>query len=70
MSEREKRRLKIRELPANLNEALDNLERDKVVQDALGEHIYSNFLRNKREEWHRYISTVHAWEHEQYILTY
>jgi len=70
MSEREKRRLKIKELPANLNEALDNLERDKVVQDALGEHIYSNFLRNKREEWHRYICTVHEWEREQYLEEY
>jgi len=70
MSEREKRRLKIKELPANLNEALDNLERDKVVGAALGEHILSNFLRNKREEWHRYICTVHEWEREQYLEEY
>ena len=42
--------------PATCAEALDNLERDKVVRDALGEHIFTNFLRNKREEWHRYIS--------------
>jgi glutamine synthetase len=70
MSEREKRRLRIRELPANLSEALDNLERDKVVKDALGEHILSNFVRNKREEWHRYICTVHPWEREQYLEEY
>jgi glutamine synthetase len=70
MSEREKRRLKIKELPANLNEALDNLERDQVVGAALGEHILSNFLRNKREEWHRYICTVHEWEREQYLEEY
>ncbi len=67
MSEREKRRLKIRQLPASLAEALDNLERDKVLAAALGPHIFENFLRNQREEWHRYISTVHAWEHEQYL---
>ncbi|MFI5166688.1 MAG: type I glutamate--ammonia ligase [Thermoanaerobaculales bacterium] len=67
MSEREKRRLRIKQLPANLSEALDSLERDKVVQAALGEHIYSNLLRNKREEWHRYICAVHPWEREQYF---
>jgi glutamine synthetase len=70
MSEREKRRLKIRQLPANLAEALDLLIRDKVVCDALGDHILSNFVRNKREEWHRYISAVHAWEREQYLEKY
>ncbi|MGQ9496060.1 MAG: type I glutamate--ammonia ligase [Thermoanaerobaculaceae bacterium] len=67
MSEREKRRLKIRQLPANLAEALDNLERDRVVKQALGEHIVENFLRNKREEWKQYISVVHPWERDQYL---
>ena len=70
MSEREKRRLRIKQLPASLAEALDNLERSKVLKEALGPHIFENFLRNKREEWHRYISTVHGWEHEQYLETY
>jgi glutamine synthetase len=70
MSEREKRRLRIKQLPGSLADALDNLERDKVIRAALGEHIFSNFLRNKREEWHRYISVVHDWEREQYLVTY
>jgi glutamine synthetase len=67
MSEREKRRLKIKQLPANLAEALDNLERDRVVREALGEHIFESFLRNKREEWKQYISVVHQWERDQYL---
>ena len=70
MSEREKRRLKIKQLPGNLAEALNNLERDKVIRAALGEHIFSNFMRNKREEWHRYISVVHEWEREQYLVAF
>jgi glutamine synthetase len=70
MSEREKRRLKIRQLPANLSEALDNLEHDRTVRAALGDHIFTNFLRNKREEWHAYISMVHGWEREQYLEKY
>src|SRR5437588_2531199 len=48
MSEREKRRLRIDQLPANLSEALDNLEKDDVVTGALGEHILAHFLEAKR----------------------
>ena len=70
MSQREKRRLKISQLPANLSEALDNLEKDKVIQEALGEHIYSHYLEAKREEWADYISQVHGWETERYLATY
>ena len=70
MSEAEKRRLRIKQLPANLSEAVDNLERDKVVQAALGEHICRHFVRAKREEWQRYIAAVHPWEREQYFEKY
>ncbi|HLE82950.1 MAG TPA: type I glutamate--ammonia ligase [Thermoanaerobaculia bacterium] len=70
MSERQKRRLRIRQLPANLSEALDNLERDPVVKDALGDHILDNYLRAKRQEWADYISHVHPWEQERYLETY
>jgi glutamine synthetase len=70
MSDREKRRLRIKQLPGSLAEALDNLERDTVAREALGEHIFVNFVRNKREEWHRYISVVHEWERDQYLEKY
>jgi len=70
MSEREKRRLRIRQLPGSLAEALDLMEKDEVVRETLGEHIFTNFLRNKREEWHRYISVVHGWERDQYMEKY
>jgi glutamine synthetase len=70
MSNREKRRLRIGALPANLSEALDEMEKDQVVKDALGEHIMENYLRAKRQEWHEYISHVHPWEQERYLREY
>ena len=70
MSERQKRRLRIRQLPANLSEALDQLEKDAVVSDALGPHILENYLRAKRQEWADYISHVHPWEQERYLEAY
>jgi glutamine synthetase len=70
MSKREKRRLKIGQLPANLSEALDELEKDPVVSGALGDHILENYLRAKRQEWAEYISHVHPWEQERYLSEY
>jgi glutamine synthetase len=70
MSEREKRRLRIDQLPANLSEALDNLEKDDVVTESLGEHILAHFLEAKRGEWAEYISRVQPWEIEKYLETY
>jgi glutamine synthetase len=70
MSQREKRRLKIDELPANLSEACDNLEKDPVITGFLGEHILSHFLEAKRSEWSEYISRVQPWETERYLDKY
>ena len=57
------------ELP-DLSEALDNLERDEVVTEALGEHILSHFLEAKRAEWAEYISRVQPWEVDKYLEAY
>ena len=70
MSHREKRRLRIDDLPHNLNEACDELEKDDVVTAALGPHITSQFLAAKRQEWHDYITQVTSWELENYLAKY
>jgi glutamine synthetase len=70
MSHRERRHLRIDELPANLGEALDALEKDDVVCDTVGEHIFQHFLEAKREEWHDYGRQVSAWEHGRYLKVY
>jgi glutamine synthetase len=70
MSNREKRRLRIGRLPASLSEALDEMEKDEVVKEALGGHILENYLRAKRQEWAEYISHVHPWEQERYLAEY
>ncbi len=70
MSYREKRRLRIDDLPRDLNEACDELEKDAVMLDALGEHAARHFLHAKREEWREYIAQVHRWELDRYLLKY
>ena len=70
MSHREKRRLKIDALPADLSAALDMLEKDAVIKDAVGSHILEHFVTAKRKEWHDYLAHVHPWERERYLHEY
>ena len=70
MSFRERRRLRIDDLPRDLNEACDELEKDAEITAALGEHVTAHFLDAKRTEWREYISQVSAWELEQYLAKY
>jgi glutamine synthetase len=70
MSHRERRHLRIDELPGNLNEALDELEKDELVRDTLGEHTFEHFLAAKREEWLDYIKHVSPWEVDRYLGVY
>ena len=70
MSYRDRRKYRIDELPRDLHEALDSLEADEVVRDALGEHIYSRFVEAKRQEWQEYSATVTPWEIDSYLGKY
>lgn len=54
-------------LPANLKEAMSCLEGDKVLREALGEHVHQNLLRIGDAEWGEYNTFVHQWEIERYI---
>jgi glutamine synthetase len=57
----------IRPLPQSLSEALDVMERSELVAEALGEHIFEWFLRNKRAEWFDYKSQVTQFELDRYL---
>ena len=70
MSQRERRRLKITELPGDLREAVEEMERSTLVKDALGEHIATHFIEAKQESWKEYIARVHPWEHDRYLHRY
>jgi len=70
MSHRERRHLRIDDLPANLSEALDELEKSDLVRDALGEHIFEHFLAAKRDEWDDYSRQVSPWERDRYLSIY
>lgn len=54
-------------LPRSLKEALDVFEDSQFMKDVLGEHIHSFFLKKKRDEWHKFESTITEWEIKHYL---
>jgi glutamine synthetase len=67
LSRDEQRDLGVASLPDNLNEALDEMEASELVREALGDHIFEWFLRNKRVEWNEYQRQVTPYELETYL---
>jgi glutamine synthetase len=64
----------LRCLPANLPEAVDELERDDVLRKALGRGRNEDYLdyysRVKRDEWFRYHEQVTSWEIDEYLTRF
>ena len=58
---------KIKQLPGTLREALDELSRDAVIREALGDHVFERFVEAKTEEWDEYRNQVSAWEVDRYL---
>lgn len=69
LSEEERKAKGILSLPASLSEALGELDKDKVLTDALGPEIYTAFKRAKVEEAESYRIHVTDWEVEEYLET-
>jgi glutamine synthetase len=57
-------------LPTTLSEALDHLERDVVITEALGADYAAYYLQVKRQEWQRYHQSVSRWEIDNYLGVY
>jgi glutamine synthetase len=63
----ERKGLGVTELPGSLGEALQELESDSVIREALGAVIYETFRRAKLEEIKEYQMKVTDWEVERYL---
>jgi glutamine synthetase len=57
----------IGQLPQSLAEAVDVMESSDLVPEALGEHVFEFFIRNKRDEWNDYKAQVTPWEIDRYL---
>ncbi|MCX5686190.1 MAG: glutamine synthetase family protein [Candidatus Omnitrophica bacterium] len=65
MSEREHRGLVA--LPGNLYQAIVETEKSGLAKEALGEHIFTRFLINKKKEWEDYRIQITSYEIKKYL---
>jgi glutamine synthetase len=57
-------------LPATLGEALDEMEKDEVIRDALGDHVFDRLIEAQRSEWADFRRHVSQWERDRYLAIY
>lgn len=67
LDEMEIKEMSIKSLPANIYEAVDELSKDEVIKEALGEHVYKKFTDAALFEWNEYQKHVSEWEIERYL---
>ena len=70
MTEAEKKKVGIESLPSTLYDAVQELRKDAIVREALGEHIFTRFCDAKELEWYNYNTAVHDWEVQAYLSRY
>ncbi|MGU3294033.1 type I glutamate--ammonia ligase [Williamsia sp. M5A3_1d] len=63
----ERRTMGYKELPGSLGDALKAMESSELLAEALGEHVFDYFLRNKWTEWNNYRSQVTPFELKSYL---
>jgi len=66
MNAHEREELGIASLPGSLIEAVEITAKSKLVKDALGDHVFTKFIENKRIEWDNYRTRITDYELEKY----
>lgn len=67
MTPKRRKRLKIGQLPEDLWEAIMIAEKSSFMKKCLGEHVFDNFITNKKIEWERYRAQVTNYELDKYL---
>jgi len=70
MTQEERDARGIKNLPANLKEALDVMEKDGLAKATLGKHVYDAYMSCKKAEWDSFRTFVSQWEIDEYIYKY
>ena len=57
-------------LPETLKDALEEMERDELIMEVLGDHVARHYIEGKMKEWNEYQARVSDWELEKYLVVY
>ncbi|MFP3723090.1 type I glutamate--ammonia ligase [Niallia circulans] len=66
MTDERREELGIDSLPGGLEAAIAELEAGEIGLKTLGEHVFTEYVAAKKEEWDSYRTTIHTWEIENY----
>jgi glutamine synthetase len=66
MNADERKKHDIDSLPGSLSEAVDALQKSRLVKETLGDHVFEKFVMNKRIEWDNYRTWVSDYELNEY----
>ncbi|MBE9542690.1 MAG: glutamine synthetase, partial [Proteobacteria bacterium] len=67
MTPQKRKKLKIGQLPEDLWEAIMIAEKSSLLKKCLGDHVFENFITNKKIEWERYRAQVTSYELDKYL---
>ncbi len=67
MSPNQKKKRKIDSLPSSLENAVREFKKNKLMREALGDHIYETLIANKMAEWDMYRTHVSRYELDKYL---
>ncbi len=67
MTDEERMKRGIKSLPGSLIEALQLTEKSELVRETLGEHVFKEFIGNKKAEWDNYRKSITDYEIEHYL---
>jgi len=67
MDEVARDRAGITSLPGSLFEAIQEMEKSKLMRETLGDHIFDKLIHNKKIEWDRFRTHVSRYEIENYL---
>lgn len=67
LTRKERKNMGIVNLPNSLKDALNSLEEDELIQEAIGEHAYKMFTKAKLTEWNAYRYEITQWEMNRYF---
>jgi glutamine synthetase len=67
MSDAERRRLGIKNLPESLKEAIEKFSGSSLMRETVGDFLYTKLIEAKTREWDEYKVRVTAFELEKYL---
>jgi glutamine synthetase len=67
LTEAERAKMGIGELPGSLIEAIDIAEKSALLKETLGEHIFNELIMSKKTEWDNYRIRVFPYELDVYL---